>query len=38
MGPEIFAGGIVNSGSLGVAESMQPIFDRLLRNWLNAVC
>ena len=30
MGPEIFARGIVSSGSLGVAESMQPIFDRLL--------
>ena len=30
MGPEIFAGGIVSSGSLGVAESMQPILDRLL--------
>ena len=30
MDPKIFAKGIVNSGSLGVAESMQPIFDRLL--------
>ncbi len=30
MDPKIFAKGIVNFSSFGVAESMQPIFDRLL--------